>query len=154
VGEAVAEAKVHGEEDLAQCGGVLEACDHAVFGVCVVEGAEVTLLELVGRHLTGTDDDLAGVVSRPVTMEDTVFLLQAVVESGAGVWGEDREVGDFDFSTGHELECSVEDTEIVGIEAEDEGAIDADAVVMDFPDGLEEIGLEAAFAADALEGFG
>lgn len=124
------EPEVHGIEEVVWSA----VAPHPLYdggpGKAVLQGAEIAVHQPFRGHELRLEHHLVGVVVGPVAVDDPPLSFHLVVERGAGVRGEDGEVADVDLGLDDELHGPIEDTLVVSVEPEDEGAVHADAVVV------------------------
>ena len=65
------------------------------------------------------------------------FRREPPVQARAGIRREDGKIDDLQFRLENELHRAVENARVIGVEAEHERAVNADAVVVDFFDDVE-----------------
>ena len=102
-------------------------------GLIVVEGVPSIgqqLLEPIGAHVLGTEDHLIGRVVVPVGGEDALLAVQVLVGPGVGKGGQDREFGQIQFDLHKKVDQALDIPFRVLVQAEQDGALHADAVVV------------------------
>ena len=97
--------------------------------------APVAGLELLGRHAGRREDRVSRVVEVPVAARDASLGGESPLQPGAWVRRHDMERRRLDAPAHGPLDCVREDGRVVMIHAEDEGAVDHDAEVVQAADG-------------------
>lgn len=90
--------------------------------------------EFFGRHVLGAEDGMRRVVERPFGVQQTALGFHLAKERSGGIRREDVKRGAFEAILFDPIGGAGEDVFRVVIEAEDEGAVDLNAVVMEEAD--------------------
>ena len=93
-------------------------------------GPEVSVLELLDGHLVGSEDRVTHVIMGPVTVKDSSFLFQPLLKRGPRKRCENGKSGKFNIIFLDEVNGLFEDRGVIFIEPEDEGALNADLMVL------------------------
>src|SRR4030042_4554306 len=91
---------------------------------------EVSLLEFLDGHLFGSEDHMAHVVMRPVTVKDPPLLLQPLLQRGPRKRGENRKGGKFDIVFLDKFDSFFKDARIISIEPKDKGSVNANSMAL------------------------
>src|SRR4030042_4913713 len=84
---------------------------------------EVSLLEFLDGHLFGTEDHMAHVVMRPVTVKDPPLLLQPLLQRGPRKRGENRKGGKFDIVFLDKFDSFFKDARIISIDTKQKRSV-------------------------------
>jgi hypothetical protein len=95
---------------------------------------EVSLLELLGRHLLWFEDDVAHVIVGPVTVDDPILLLHSLEKRGSWKRGEDGKGWKFDIVLLDKLNGFLEYPRIVSIEPKNKRPVDTNLMALNDPD--------------------
>ncbi len=109
-------------------------------GIELLVAEELGLLQVREGEPGGLEDDVVGVVERPVAEAQAVLGLHPVVELRAGQGRQDEELGRGQPGLLGEAEGLLDRLPVVLVEAEDEHAVDVDPMPAQDPDGLDEVG--------------
>ena len=104
-----------------------------------VPGVFVELLKPFGGHLFGVEDDLPGVVVIPIEVEDAPLAEVVVVALGVGEGRHDGELGQVEVDLEEEVDEALDVVFRLVVEAQQDGALDADAVVVVTLDALADV---------------
>src|SRR5438067_1645130 len=90
----------------------------------------VTLLKFIGGHMARLEDDMGGVVQRPVFMQESALLFHLAEKWSSRVGSEYVEGSAFEPIGFDPLDGGLENILAVVIEAEDEAAVYLNAVIV------------------------
>ena len=134
-----------------------EALDHRGPGVKLLHGPVGFHLQLIRGELAGLEDGVMAVVLAPVPADDAVLGLHLLVERGARHRRQDQVLQGVQVQLPGNLDGVPDHLEVVFFGAEDEHAVDLDAVTVEIDhailDAFHRLGLVVGLQGGRVDGF-